>query len=109
LSVPDYLDQADVFLNTSRIDNTPVSVTEAMASGLPVVSSNAGGVPDLLTHERDGLLFDPGDSQGMAEAVIRIATEPGLAEQLVRNARTKVITVYQVGLDLPPPPWKGFD
>jgi glycosyltransferase involved in cell wall biosynthesis len=89
-NVSNYLDHADVFLNTSRIDNTPVSVMEAMASGLPIVSSNAGGVPDLLTHERDSLLFDPGDSQGMAEGVIRIATQPGLAEELVRNAREKV-------------------
>lgn len=88
--VPYYLDRADVFLNTARIDNAPVSVTEAMASGLPIVSSSAGGVRDLLTDERDGLLFEPGDSEGMAEGVIRIATEPGLAEQLVRQARAKV-------------------
>jgi glycosyltransferase involved in cell wall biosynthesis len=88
--VPQYLDRADVFLNTSRIDNAPVSVTEAMASGLPIVSSNAGGIRDLLTHGQDGLLFDPGDSQGMAEGLIRIATEPGVAEQLVRNARETV-------------------
>ncbi len=87
--VPRYLDRADVFLNTARIDNAPVSVTEAMASGLPIVSSSAGGVQDLLTDERDSLLFEPGDSQGMAEGVIRIATEPGLAEQLVRHARAK--------------------
>jgi glycosyltransferase involved in cell wall biosynthesis len=88
-SVPSYLDQADVFLNTSRIDNAPVSITEAMACGLPIVSSNAGGIPDLLTDERDALLFAPGYSQGMAHGVIRIATEPGLAEQLVRRARER--------------------
>lgn len=89
-NVPRHLDQADVFLNTSRIDNAPVSVIEAMAGGLPIVSSNAGGVPDLLTHERDGLLFDPGDAQGMAGGVIRMATEPWVAEQLAGNAREKV-------------------
>jgi glycosyltransferase involved in cell wall biosynthesis len=88
--VPRCFDGAEVFLNTSRIDNAPVSVIEAMASGLPIVSSNAGGVPDLLTDGREGLLFEPGDSQGMAEGVTRIANEPGLAERLIRQAREKV-------------------
>lgn len=87
--VPRYLDDADVFLNTALIDNAPVSVTEAMASGLPIVSSSAGGVRDLLTDEREGLLFEPGDTQGMAGGVIRLTTEPGLAAQLVRQARAK--------------------
>jgi L-malate glycosyltransferase len=87
--VPFHLDQADLFLNTSRVDNTPVSLAEAMASGLPIVSSNAGGIPDLLSHERDALLYDPGDFEAMARGVIRAATQPGLAERLVRSARAR--------------------
>ena len=49
--VPLYLDENDIFLNTSTIDNAPVSLIEAMASGLAVVSTNVGGIPDLV---RDG-------------------------------------------------------
>lgn len=87
--VPGVLDQADLFLNTSLIDNTPVSVMEAMACGLPIVTSNVGGIPDLLLDDCDALLFAPGDVAGMAQGILRLAKEPGLAERLVRHAREK--------------------
>ena len=88
--VPVWLDKCDIFLNTTNVDNTPVSVIEAMACGLCVVSTNVGGIPYLLEHERDALLVPPGDAGAMAEAVARVQTEPGLAEKLSRNARRKV-------------------
>jgi glycosyltransferase involved in cell wall biosynthesis len=84
------MDQGDIFLNTTNVDNTPISVLEAMACGLCVVSTNAGGIPYLLEHERDALLVPPDDAQAMARAVHRILTEPGLAESLSENARRKV-------------------
>jgi glycosyltransferase involved in cell wall biosynthesis len=88
--VPVWLDKGDLFLNTTDVDNTPVSVMEAMACGLCVVSTNVGGIPYLLEHERDALLIPPNDPTAMAAAVKRILTEPDLAEYLSRNARQKV-------------------
>jgi glycosyltransferase involved in cell wall biosynthesis len=85
-----WLDRGDVFVNTTNVDNTPVSVIEAMACGLCVVSTNVGGIPYLLDHEVDALLVPPNDARAMAAAVERILTEPGLAETLSRNARRKV-------------------
>lgn len=85
--VPDWLDRADVFLNTTHVDNAPVSILEAMASGLCIVSTNVGGVPYLLKDEHSALLVPPDDYQAMSAAVRRILTEPGLAENLSRNAR----------------------
>lgn len=87
--VPALLHEGDIFLNTTNVDNTPVSVLEAMACGLCVVSTNVGGIPYLLEHEGDALLVPPGDAAAMAAAVRRILTEPGLAERLSRNARRK--------------------
>lgn len=87
--VPVYLEQADIFLNTTSIDNTPVSVLEAMACGLCVVSTNVGGIPYLLEHEKDALLVPAGDAQTMADAVRKILKEPGLAEKLSSGARQK--------------------
>src|SRR5262249_6851279 len=87
--VPDWLNRGNVFLNTSNMDNTPVSVLEAMACGLCIVSTNVGGIPYLLEHEHDALLVPSGDPAAMATAVRRILTEPGLAERLSRNARQK--------------------
>src|SRR5262249_26172250 len=54
--VPGWLKQGDIFLNTSRVDNTPVSVLEAMASGLCIVSTDVGGMPFLLDDGQDALL-----------------------------------------------------
>ncbi len=87
--VPRWLSQGEIFLNTTNVDNTPVSVIEALACGLCVVSTNVGGIPYLLEDEADALLVPPDDPQAMAYAVRRILTEPGLAERLSRNARAK--------------------
>jgi glycosyltransferase involved in cell wall biosynthesis len=87
--VPSHLSRADIFLNTSNVDNAPVSVLEAMAAGLCIVSTSAGGMPDLLEHESDALLVPPGDAAAMAKAVRRILQQPGLAQRLSHNAMFK--------------------
>jgi glycosyltransferase involved in cell wall biosynthesis len=87
--VPVWMSQGDIFLNTTNVDNTPVSVLEALACGLCVVSTDVGGIPYLLEHEEDALLVPPDDAEAMAAAVRRVLTEPGLAERLSRNARKK--------------------
>lgn len=87
--VPAYLNRGDLFLNTSNVDNTPVSVIEAMACGLCVVSTDVGGMPYLVDHERDGLLVPPNNSLAMAKAAHRILTQPLLAERLSQNALEK--------------------
>ena len=83
------LDQGDVFLNTTRVDNTPVSVLEAMACGLCVISTKVGGIPYLLDDEHDALLVPADNPSEMARAVKRLITEDGLAERLSSNARRK--------------------
>jgi glycosyltransferase involved in cell wall biosynthesis len=87
--VPVLLSAGDIFLNTTTIDNTPVSVLEAMASGLNVVSTNIGGIPYLIENEHDGLLVPSGDADAMTAAVMRLLTDPGLSARLSRNARKK--------------------
>ena len=87
--VPERLAAGDIFLNTTNVDNTPISVLEAMASGLCVVSTNVGGMPYLVDHEQDGLLVPPGNPTAMADAIRRILTEPGLAGRLSEQARKK--------------------
>jgi len=87
--VPTYLNHGDIFINTTNYDNTPVSVIEAMASGLCVVSTNVGGIPYLLENEVDALLVPPDDPHSMATAIQRIINDPGLATRLSSNARKK--------------------
>ena len=75
----------DIFINTTHVDNAPVGVVEMCAMGLPVVSTNVGGVPDLLTHEETGLLVPDGDIEAMTNAIVRLVREPALAATLSRN------------------------
>jgi glycosyltransferase involved in cell wall biosynthesis len=87
--VPEKLAEADIFLNTARVDNTPVSVLEAMASGLCIVSTDVGGIPYLVRDQREGLLVPSDNAISMADAVRRFIIEPDLAKCLSRNARRK--------------------
>jgi phenylacetate-CoA ligase len=73
--------QADLVLNPSLADNMPISVLEAWASGVPVVSTNVGGVPDLIRHEVDGLLVAPGDAGAMARAMLSLLTDADSARR----------------------------
>jgi glycosyltransferase involved in cell wall biosynthesis len=77
----------DVFLNTNRVDNAPVSVLEAAAFGLPVVSTDVGGIPSLLRDGEEALLVPEGDAEAMAGAVRRLLEEPGLAGRLSAAGR----------------------
>ncbi len=81
--VPCVLKSADIFLNTSSIDNTPVSVLEAMAAGLCVVSTNVGGLPYLLESGREAFLVRQDDDAAMAAAVRLLLRD----QQLARNMR----------------------
>lgn len=88
---PDAKSQAferqDIYLHTNLIDNTPVSVLEALAAGLPVVATEVGGIPDLLTNGHDALLVKPRDVDAMVQAVERLISEPGLAGRLTLAGR----------------------
>ena len=77
--------RCDIFINTTHVDNAPVGVVEMCAMGLPVVSTNVGGVPDLLTHEETGLLVPDGDVEAMTSAIVRLVRDPALAATLSRN------------------------
>jgi len=73
---------ADLMLNPSTADNMPISILEALASGVPVVSTDAGGIPHLVQHGRTALLVPVGDASAMAAAALRVLAEPALAARL---------------------------
>ncbi len=84
--VSNWLDKGDVFINTTNIDNAPISVLEALAAGLCVVSTNAGGIPYLLNDGNDALLVPSADVLGMANAIASLLRDASLAERLSRTA-----------------------
>ena len=80
----------NVFINTTHFDNTPVSVIEAMALGLPVVSTNVGGIPFLLEQNVNALLVDDDDVDGMTNQIKHLFTEPNLALNLSKKGKELV-------------------
>jgi phenylacetate-CoA ligase len=74
--------QADIVLNPSLADNMPISVLEAWASGVPVVSTDVGGVPYLIRDDVDGLLVPAGDADTMARAMLAVITDDRLSSRL---------------------------
>ncbi|WP_338769421.1 glycosyltransferase family 4 protein [Massilia sp. METH4] len=85
--------KATVMLNPSLVDNTPNSVLEALACGVPVVSTNVGGVPYLVEDGRTALLVPPQAPEAMAAAVLRLADDPALAASL-REAGLRQVQQY---------------
>jgi glycosyltransferase involved in cell wall biosynthesis len=81
-----FYDQADIFINASRLDNMPVSIIEAFACGTPVVTTAPESIRYLVEHERTGLLSEPGDAHALAKNVIRLLQDPELATRLSLQA-----------------------
>jgi len=85
-AIAGYYAAADIYIQSPNIDNMPTSVLEAYASGLPVVSTEAGGVPAILTHGEHGLLAPLGDYDALGAQVLRLLDDPALARRLARAA-----------------------
>lgn len=75
--------EADIVLNPSTTDNMPNSLLEALASGVPVVTTSAGGIPFIVTHRKTAMMVDLRDPQAMAESTLELLREPALAAGLV--------------------------
>jgi glycosyltransferase involved in cell wall biosynthesis len=96
------LSEADVLVLTSietregRKEGIPVALMEGMASGLPVVSSNLSGIPELVEHGVSGLLFTPGNPEETAAALERLARDPDLRARMGRAARQRVEEAFDL-------------
>ena len=82
-------DRCDVYLNGSDIDNMPGSIIEAFASGLPVVTTDAGGIPYIVTDGKTGLMVRRGDYVAMAKCGMRLIEDAPLAERVSTAARAE--------------------
>ncbi len=82
--------EADIAINPSLVDNMPNSILEAMASGIPVVSTNVGGVPFIVHDQDTALLVPPKSPDAMANAILRLIEDAALSEKLVDNGLAEV-------------------
>lgn len=85
--LPELYDRSDILLNGSYVDNFPGSLLEASASGLAVISTNAGGIPAIYEHRRSALLVETGDWCGLAAGVQALVEDASLGMRLTTEAR----------------------
>ena len=85
--VVELYDSADIFLNGSEIDNQPLSILEAFACGLPVVTTDAGGIPDMVTNERTALVVSRGAHEQLAAGALRLIDDPAVAQRMIQQGR----------------------
>ncbi len=79
----------NVFINTTNFDNTPVSIIEAMALGLPIVSTDVGGLPFLIENNLNGQLVQPDDIESFVDAILNYKANPDKTQAIIHLARHK--------------------
>ena len=89
-AMPALLHDADIFVNASAVDNQPVSILEAFASGAPVVSTPTGDIAAMVRHDETGLIVPLLDAEGLAAAVLSLLRAPDRAARLARRARGEI-------------------
>ena len=84
--MPSLYDRFDIYVNASNVDNFPGALVEAACCGLPIVTTAAGGIPDMITHGRNGLLAPLDDSSALAEGVLSLLERPEMGADLAERA-----------------------
>lgn len=87
---------ADVFLLPSHNEGLPISIIEALRSSVPVVTTPVGGIPDMVENGVSGLLIQPRDPDGIAEAILRLRRDASLREELALGGRRRFEEVFEV-------------
>jgi glycosyltransferase involved in cell wall biosynthesis len=95
------LDRANMFVLASYNEGLPMSVLEAMAAGVPVVSTPVGGIPEAVSDGVEGFLVEPGDVAALARRLAQLAQDPALAKRMGAAARRKVESTFAAGAVVP--------
>lgn len=106
-AIVDLYHSADLMVNPSLVDNMPISILEALACGVPIVSTNVGGIPYMLTHNKTALLVPPKDPMAMSGAILTLLNDPAKARQIAEagliavqqyswlNIQSRLLSVYE--------------
>jgi L-malate glycosyltransferase len=85
--MPALYDRADIYLNASEVDNMPLSILEAFACGLAVVTTDAGGIPYMVKDRDNGLVVERGNPEALAQGVLHLLAHQDEAERLISQAQ----------------------
>jgi starch synthase len=88
--------RANLFVMPSYYESFGIGVVEAMAFGFPVIATRAGGLPEVVEDGVTGILVQPGDSEGLADAIIHLLREPGLRRRMGEAGRQRALDQFTV-------------
>jgi O-antigen biosynthesis protein len=88
-----YYSAADLFVCTSRVESFPRVILEAMACGLPVVTTPINGIPEQVQEKVNAFFYPPGDTKSLAKAVKKLVADDGLRAKMARNSRYVIDTL----------------
>lgn len=94
LDILSFFKIADVFVLASYVEGLPIAVLEAMALGVPSISTSIFAIPEAVVHEKTGLLIEPGDSSALAESILRLKNDPELYASLAKTGSEFVLTNF---------------
>jgi len=89
-NIADYISALDVFAFPSRNEGLGSTLLDVMNAGIPIVAANVGGIPDIVIHEKTGLLFEVNNAKALERALLRLIDSPTLQESLVSNAKNQL-------------------
>jgi len=89
--VPQDYRASDIFITTSFSDGTPVSLLEAMASGLPCIATSVGGIPEWIENGKNGILIPPRSPEAVADAILQLSKDPDFRSRLGAAARATIL------------------
>ena len=95
-SVRELLKDVDVFTLCSFAEGVPVVLMEAMAAGIPVVATRIAGIPELVHHEKNGLIVSPGDPTDVARAIRILLEDPDLHNRYATAGRNQIETEFDI-------------
>jgi glycosyltransferase involved in cell wall biosynthesis len=85
---------ADIFLLPSLTESFPLVILEAMASGVPVIATKVGGIPEMIDDEENGILIEPNNPVILSESIVRLLQNQALRKNISQNARAKVVNYF---------------
>jgi glycosyltransferase involved in cell wall biosynthesis len=94
--VAELMKKSKVFILPSRWEGLPIVLLEAMANGIPVVSTPVGGIPELLKNGKDSILVEPDNPKALAEAILKLLQNENLRKNMINNAFEKVKKEYSI-------------
>lgn len=88
---------ADILVLPSHNEGLPYVIIEALASGLPIIASSVGGIPEVIRHGENGYIIKPGDSQSLAKYILLLASKPELRKIIGKRNRERALEYYSLG------------